>query len=141
MKVALRISILLFALSAFGGAPQATRPGWLGFGFKSPAKGASKGGAAFTWLFVQKVTRGGPAESAGLRPGDMIVAIQGHPLRFRTDTEILSQLSKIHPAEHLDIEVVRGSAKRSVRIVAAEMDDDQFAAWKHNFELARQRDK
>jgi predicted metalloprotease with PDZ domain len=141
MKITFRISILLFAFYAFGAPHLATRPGWLGFGFKSPPKAASKGDAAFTWLFVQKVTRGGPAESAGLRPGDMIVGIQGHPLRFRTDTDILSQLSKIHAAEQLDVDVVRQSTKRSLRIVAAEMDDDQFAAWKHNFELARQRDK
>lgn len=70
---------------------------------------------------VGVVTPGGPADRAGLRTGDRIVAIDGEPIHdFR---DLVARISRA-PGESVSVAYVRGGHEASVRLeIAAEQVD------------------
>jgi S1-C subfamily serine protease len=54
---------------------------------------------------VEVVAPGGPADDAGLRPGDIITDVRGRPLEQIED--ILSALARARPGERLELQVLR----------------------------------
>ena len=137
-SIAAAAFVMLCCLTAVAAEKIAARPGWLGFGFVSPSNRCAN--QPVRALIVRRVAPGGPAEEAGLVAGDVIVAMQGKKIEFRSDAEALEALSHVHAGERLVLDVVRGQRKDTITIRAAEMDDDQLALWNRNFEMARQRD-
>lgn len=68
---------------------------------------------------VVDVRPGGPAATAGIRPGDVIIAIAGQPV---TDVVALQEVLASHdPGEHVDVTVRRGTETRTVPIVLEEL--------------------
>ena len=69
-------------------------------------------------LFVQTVAPGGPADEAGLRPGDVIVAIDGEPAES-VDASIVKTL-KMDEGDviHLTYERQGASHTTSLRLAA-----------------------
>jgi S1-C subfamily serine protease len=83
--------------------------------------------------WVQSVTRGGPADKAGVhggsgtatfqaenysQGGDVITSVQGHPIANADD---LSQVvARFKPGETVTIEVVRGGSKRELHVKLGE---------------------
>jgi S1-C subfamily serine protease len=68
---------------------------------------------------VVSVTSGGPADRAGLRPGDVIKAADGTPT---LDTQALAgTLAAAHPGERLTLSVVRGAQDLTVRLTLGEL--------------------
>jgi S1-C subfamily serine protease len=78
---------------------------------------------------VQEVVKGGPADRAGLRAGtkrvrfqsegfraggDVVVALAGRPIREESD--LARALVEHRPGETVDVEVVRGGDRRTVRV-------------------------
>jgi len=64
---------------------------------------------------VSGVLRGGPADRAGLRPGDVVVAIDGKPV---ADTVGLVTLTvQVKPGERAELTVLRKSAELKLAIV------------------------
>jgi S1-C subfamily serine protease len=63
---------------------------------------------------VVSVERGGPAEEAGLRPGDILLKVEGQPLPAPAAGEWLGQLRSGDP---VTLEVGRGGSLRTVEIV------------------------
>jgi putative serine protease PepD len=59
---------------------QVTRPGF-GIQVQPISEEVARATGASSGLFVQAVTAGGPADAAGLRPGDIIVEVDGEPAR------------------------------------------------------------
>lgn len=56
--------------------------------------------------YVTEVTAGGPAEAAGVQPGDIVLSINGQPI---TDEDAFSELLFAHqPGEQVDAELLRG---------------------------------
>jgi DNA-binding MarR family transcriptional regulator len=62
-------------------------------------------------LLVTNVTASGPAAAAGLRRGDLVVGVDGHPVRCLTDIA-----GALAGGAGVDVEYVRGERLRSVRL-------------------------
>jgi S1-C subfamily serine protease len=63
---------------------------------------------------VVSVEHGGPAEEAGLRSGDILLKVDGQPLRTPAGAERLGQ---VHAGDTVTLQVGRGGSLRSVEIV------------------------
>ncbi|WP_082581567.1 S1C family serine protease [Leifsonia sp. Root227] len=69
-------------------------------------------------LFVQAVTRGGPAANAGIRPGDIITSINGSPavsIDVLTAIQVTSQ-----PGDEVKVEYERGGQRHTTTVTLAE---------------------
>jgi serine protease DegQ len=67
---------------------------------------------------VESVFSGGPAEGAGLRGGDVIVAIEGE--ETPTVEDLFGRLRDFEPGETVTLEIVRGDDRRSVEVTLGE---------------------
>jgi S1-C subfamily serine protease len=125
----LLVATLFVAASlAAGTVPQ----GWLGFGFLTHR--AANGTIDF--LHVRNVAKGGPADRAGLRPLDVIVALNGTPVRFRDDRAALAFFAHTALGQRVVVTVVRSGQPRRLAVVAARPPNDQSATWERNRALA-----
>lgn len=73
---------------------------------------------------INHVYRNGPAEEAGLRPGDEIVAIDGREIRSTED--LLRVLANKHPGEQIRLAIDRNGRERTIR-ATLESPNDVFA--------------
>ncbi len=80
--------------------------GWLGVELNDlPAPGDTVG------LQISRVLPGGPADTAGLRPGDLVIAINGQPA---TDSSLVSrQIAHTSPGTPIRIELLRNGQRAS----------------------------
>ncbi len=85
------------------------RSGYLGY-FAGEAASTSSG------VLVNVVGPGTPAEIAGVRVGDIIVAINDQPVA--TSDEISRALIETKPKDKISIDVMRGSAANPVKLTA-----------------------
>jgi serine peptidase DegS len=69
--------------------------------------GLPRGGVLVSNLYV-----GSPAQQAGLQPGDILVAIDGAPLR--SAQEALASIASRHPGTMLTIRALRGRGRQSI---------------------------
>jgi S1-C subfamily serine protease len=69
-------------------------------------------------LLVVGITPSGPAESAGVNVGDLIVAVDGKPIS--SSEELLDHLSGRKAGETVTVSTLRGGTGREVRIGVAE---------------------
>lgn len=65
-------------------------------------------------LMITGVEPGGPAEAAGLLPGDVVVAIAGEPLRH--SRHLLEALARTPAGSDLDLVVLRGGQGHRLRV-------------------------
>jgi len=83
--------------------------------------------------WVQEVTPGGPSADAGLRAGgaparfqereyvpggDLITAVAGRPIHAETD--LSAAIAKLNPGDEVELEVLRGEQRRTVRVKLGE---------------------
>jgi putative serine protease PepD len=81
------------------------------------AAGDVTGGVAPAGAEVANVTAGGPAEAAGIQPGDIIVAIDGKKVdEFGQVSQIINQ-HKV--GDEIDVRVDRGGGERSFHVKLA----------------------
>lgn len=90
-------------------------------------------------LNVQKVAPRGPAERAGLAPGDIITTINDRPVDFGDDLDLLLYLGSKKPGDRLTLKVIREGASRTVEVKLGTMPAASHAAWKQNLEVARRK--
>ena len=133
MRVLLPLMVTI-AMTAAAAPP--ANPGWLGFSFEYHAPGTEPG-AANGWMWVQRVAANGPAATAGLRPQDVIVALDGKPVRFPTDLAVLEYLGRVAPGQRLALSVTRANQTLAINLTAVAMTEQQLRAWQRNFEMAR----
>jgi serine protease Do len=69
---------------------------------------------------VQQVESGGPAQKAGLQPGDVIVEFNGKPVQ--NNDELVNQVVRTTPGTSVPIKVLRGGEARSMSVTVAELD-------------------
>jgi membrane-associated protease RseP (regulator of RpoE activity) len=91
--------------------PVPARPGYLGL----IADDRQDQGRA---IRIMEVTSGGPAAQAGLQVGDLVVAINGQPMRSMADMERVMLASP--SGSELRFEVERGNERRELRVVLTE---------------------
>ena len=128
MKLALP---LLCALLLSCATTKSDAPGYLGFSFAyyPPENGRDTG-----WLLVQHIHPDGPAQSAGLQPQMVITAIDGHPLAFTEDLDLLKRFSAIRPHDRVRLTLGGQNAGHELTLVATEMPPEALRRWKANFE-------
>ncbi|MDP9120013.1 MAG: PDZ domain-containing protein [Acidobacteriota bacterium] len=105
--------------------------GVLGFAFSVPtADGRQTLGLPKEAAFVVCLApRGYPAEAAGLRTDDGLVAMNGVPLAGTSQEELLAKLASVHVGETVDCKIWRGGHLATVSIVAGKPDSRSIEAW------------
>lgn len=106
-------------------------------------------GLAFTWqelpredsriLQVQSVSEGGPAEAAGVRPGDLIIAVNARQVDFGDDLDFLLFLSEFAPGETLHLKVVREGETIPLDVELGVPPKEARPGWRAGLEYARAR--
>jgi serine protease Do len=74
---------------------------------------------------VSTVESGGPAEKAGLKPGDVILAYNGKPIDNSNQLPPLVAASK--PGSKATLEVWRGGKKQTLNVAVGELKEDKVA--------------
>jgi len=75
---------------------------------------------------VSSVEKGGPAEHAGIEPGDVILKLNGQPLK--DSTELPVEIASIAPGTSVDLEVWRNHATREISVKLGALEDRRTAA-------------
>jgi Do/DeqQ family serine protease len=75
-----------------------------------------------TGAVVVQVGSGSPAEKAGLRSGDVVVSVNGHPVH--SSTQLRNAVGLLRVGTSVDLEVVREGKPRKLRAVLAEPEQE-----------------
>src|SRR5690606_41133188 len=89
---------------------------------------------------VSAVTPGGPADQAGIRSGDVIVAIDGAPVIVEGETPsrvVIRRLSEIDPGDDVELRVRSDGETRVVRAETRDRGDGIIASDGPYFRLDR----
>jgi serine protease Do len=86
-----------------------------GLGLKSDVKGA----------LVQNVVPKSPADKAGMKPGDVVVALNGKPLE--SSGALTRGVALIPPGASADVVVLRGGEKKNLAVKVAQRPEDESA--------------
>jgi serine protease Do len=74
---------------------------------------------------VSSVEKGGPAEKAGLEPGDVIVRFGDHAIAH--SAELPSEVADTKPGATVKVEVIRKGATKTLSVTVGEMKDTNVA--------------
>ncbi|HPI32129.1 MAG TPA: Do family serine endopeptidase, partial [candidate division Zixibacteria bacterium] len=102
--------------------------GWLGVSISdiSPAMSRTLGLESTQGALVQEVVKGSPAEDAGLKEGDVILAIDGQTVQ--NSTELRNRIAEIRPGTRASLTVFHEGAKNQVWVKLVEMTAEAAAA-------------
>ncbi|KAA0020870.1 Do family serine endopeptidase [Salinicola corii] len=94
--------------------------GWLGIDAQqmTPDLASSFGLKTLSGVIVANVVSGGPGDEAGLRPGDILLAIDGKPILDPRETQV--DIAEIPPGTQLPLTIVRGGEKHRVTLKVGE---------------------
>lgn len=90
--------------------------GWLGVQMAGPAQAAPGEGVA-----IADVVRGGPAEEAGIRPGDVVVRYNGREVG--NGTRLRNAIAFTTPGSEATLDLVRDGKARTVRVSVLDRDE------------------
>jgi S1-C subfamily serine protease len=92
-----------------------------------------------TGVEVVGVSPGGPAEAAGLRPADVIVAIDGKTLKRAGDetaaTQLVEHLSEVEPGAKVKVDYLRGDKRQTATVTTKPAEPPFFAMFRDRFDL------
>jgi serine protease Do len=75
---------------------------------------------------VAGLVAGGPAAKAGVQPGDVVVAVNGHPVT--SGNEMTREVAKVHAGDTIRLDVFRNGKERDIDITAGlRPPEDQLA--------------
>jgi len=94
--------------------------GWLGVEAQriAPRLAHDSGLPTSAGMVITRTTTGGPADSAGLRRGDIIIGIRGNQVKDSID--IMQTIQESRPGESVTIEFIRGSKVDTLEVVLQE---------------------
>ena len=67
-----------------------------------------------TGTLVASVLRDGPADKAGIKPGDILIAVEGKPVK--NSAEMLNLVAALSPGDTATITVIRNKQEKSIQI-------------------------
>jgi serine protease Do len=79
---------------------------------------------------VADLAPNGPSQRAGLVAGDVIVAINGHPVK--TSSELTREVAKAHPGDTLQLDVIRDGKHRTIAVHAGVRPSEKELAANEN---------
>ena len=92
-----------------------------------------------TGVEIVGVSPGGPAEAAGLRPSDVIVAIDGKTLKRAGDetaaTQLVEHLSEIDPGARVKVDYLRGDKRQTATVTTKAAEPPFFTMFRDRFDL------
>jgi len=99
------------------------RPIWFGFKVQdiTPAIAYNLGLKSSQGVLVSYIEKGGPAEEAGLKRGDIITKINNQIINNADDAEIA--VSDVRVGEELKIEIIRDGKKETKELITKEYKD------------------
>jgi len=75
---------------------------------------------------VSEVTAGSPAEKAGLKPGDVVVRLDGKPIE--TSADLSRRVAVLAPGATVQLDVIREGSAKSVRATLGAFPDEKEGA-------------
>jgi Do/DeqQ family serine protease len=99
--------------------------GWIGVEAReiTPEMGESFRLGATNGVLIEGVLRGGPAERAGLKPGDILVAIEGKPVK--DPNAMLNLVAALVPGKPASIKLRRDNKDVDVRVAVGKRPTQQ----------------
>jgi Do/DeqQ family serine protease len=99
--------------------------GWLGIVIQDVTEelGASFGVSENQGVLVSDVMPGGPAERAGLRPGDVITELSGAPITEVPDLQ--KRIAAVSPGESVTLRGLRDGQSVSITVTVGEMPGEE----------------
>ncbi len=103
------------------------RRGWLGVSIQALDNNTAKalGLEKAEGALVASVQPGGPAEKAGVRSGDIIVAVNGSAVTDASD--LTRKIGKLLPGSEISLDVIRRGKKKSFHVKLKERDTRSLA--------------
>jgi membrane-associated protease RseP (regulator of RpoE activity) len=126
----------------FGQQVPALNPGgpYLGVTFQmiTPEIAAQEGITGTTGALVREVAADGPAAKAGLKAGDVIIAVNGQPVD--EDNDLRARIATLKPNDEVTLTIVKGTAngpadRREVKVKLGERPVVQSFNFEMPFEL------
>ncbi|MGD8962180.1 MAG: DegQ family serine endoprotease [Desulfobacterales bacterium] len=102
--------------------------GWLGVGIQdlTPELAEYYGIKDKKGVLVAKVFEGDPADNAGIKANDIIVAVDGKPVK--TSRELTGTIANIPVGEKTPITILRDGKEKTVKVKIAKRDDSERLA-------------
>lgn len=90
--------------------------GWIGIESQdiTPELAASFGLARDSGAIIAGVVRGGPADRAGIRPGDILLGVEGKPVA--TTADMLNMIAQLAPGQKAKMTVMRKDREATVNV-------------------------
>jgi serine protease DegQ len=90
--------------------------GWIGVEPQdiTPELAESFGLSKKSGAIIAGVLKGGPADKAGMRPGDILVAVEGKPVSDTTD--MLNIIAQLKPGNRAQMTVLRKSQEATMDV-------------------------
>jgi len=126
--------VVIAVAAASGAAPLAAKPPrpWLGMG--AIVRGESEGGR---FLYVAHAPPDTPAHRSGLRPGDLVTAIDGRKIVFRDDLDMMEFTSRLRIGSTLKLRVVRAGKQRDLQLRVGTLPPAYEQRWVESLQRAR----
>jgi serine protease Do len=98
-----------------------TRRGWLGVRLANVTAEMGERAGVNGGAIVTRITPGGPAARAGLRPGDIVLSFAGRPV---TDSRALTRMvGEAQVGARVPIEILRGGRRASLEATIARLEE------------------
>jgi serine protease Do len=93
--------------------------GSIGIEFRSDSRDLLRAYGATEGVFVQRVAPGGPADKAGVKAEDIIVAIDGKPVR--SGNELVDRVTQTPVGNTLTLTVLRNSKRQDLKVTIGDL--------------------
>ena len=102
--------------------------GWLGVGIQdlTPELAEYYGIKDKKGVLVAKVFEGDPADKAGIKANDIIIAVDGKPIK--TSRELTGTIADIPVGQKIHIKILRDGMEKTVKVKIAKRDDSELLA-------------
>ena len=90
--------------------------GWLGVSMQDLTEDLAEsfGLDNLTGSLIANVLKDGPADKAGIKPGDIIIAVEGKAVK--STSELLKAVAALPPGSTVDITIIRGKQEKSIPV-------------------------